>query len=323
MFRPQTFFSVWFLLFVPSAGSVAQSVAKTAPDASSVARSAVKLAERGHCSEALPSLNKGIQTLKDRELRRTTALAGVRCAMTLHQSDAALKFLSVLSREFPTDPDVLYVAVHAYSDLSTLASQELARGAPDSYQAHELLAESFESQGKWDDAEKEYRAILKQNPNLPGIHFRLGRALLSKPNPGSAVANDAKQEFLQELQIDPNNAGAEYVLGELARQSQDWDQAVSHFSRAAKLDPQFGEAFLGLGMSLLAEKRYTDALAPLETVVKLQPGNPDGHYNLAMAYTRAGRKEEGEREFAIHRNLIGNDGGPAEQSPSGPAQRPN
>ena len=236
--------------------------------------------------------------------------------MTLHQNDAALEFLDLLAREFPKDPEALYVAVHAYSDLSTLSSQKLAREAPSSYQAHELLAESFETQGKWDDAEKEYRAMLKQNPNLPGIHFRIGRILLSKRNPDPAAANEAKQEFVQELQIDPRNAGAEYVLGELARQNQEWDDAVNHFSRATKFDSQFGEAFLGLGMSLIAEKRYSEALTPLETAVKLEPKNPDAHYNLAMAYTRAGRKQDGEKEFAIHRSLIGNEGGAAEQPPS-------
>lgn len=315
MFRPQSLLVVMFLLIVAGARSTGQAVSKPAADSSSIARSASALAESGHCAEAMPSLKKSIAQLKDRELRRKIGLDGVRCAMSLHQADAALEFLRVLSREFPQDPDALYVTIHAYSDLSTLASQKLARGAPSSYQAHELLAEAFETQGKWDDAEKEYRAILKLNPNLPGIHFRLGRMLLSKPNPSPGVANDAKQEFLQELQIDPRNAGAEYVLGELARQNQQWDEAVERFSSATKLDAQFGEAFLGLGMSLLAEKRYSDALAPLEMAVKMEPRNPDAHYNLAMAYTRAGRKQEGEKEFAIHQRLIG-DGGPAEQAPS-------
>jgi Tfp pilus assembly protein PilF len=315
MFRPQSLLVAMFLLIVAGARSTGQAVSKPAADSSSIARSASTLAESGRCAEAMPSLKKSIAQLKDRELRRKIGLDGVRCAMSLHQADSALEFLRVLSREFPQDPDALYVTIHAYSDLSTLASQKLAQGAPSSYQAHELLAEAFETQGKWDDAEKEYRAILKLNPNLPGIHFRLGRMLLSKPNPSPSVANDAKQEFLQELQIDPRNAGAEYVLGELARQNQQWDEAVEHFSRATKLDAQFGEAFLGLGMSLLAEKRYSDALAPLEMAVKLEPRNPDAHYNLAMAYTRAGRKQEGEKEFAIHQRLIG-DGGPAEQAPS-------
>jgi Tfp pilus assembly protein PilF len=139
--------------------------------------------------------------------------------------------------------------------------------------------------------------------------------MLSTPNPAPELAEQAKREFEQELQIDPTNAGAEYVLGELARQSQQWDEAVKHFSRASRLDPQFGEAFFGLGASLVSEKQFVDAIAPLETAVKLEPRNPDAHYSLAMAYTRAGRKQDGEREFAIHKQIIGA-GGDAPQAPA-------
>jgi len=266
---------------------------------------ALHLAESGNCTEAMPVLKKALYQISNKDLKRKAGLDGVHCAMTLNQPNAAIDFLQVLTRDFPRDPEVLYVVVHAYSDLSTLASQELARSAPTSPQAHELLAESYEMQGKWDNAEKEYRTILKQDPKFPGIHFRLGRLLLSKPNPGPEIAEEAKKEFEQELQIDPSNAGAEYVLGELARQNQHFDDAVTHFSRAAKLDTHFGEAYLGLGISLMAEKRYPDAVAPLETAVKLEPRNPDAHYNLATAYTRSGRKQDGQKEFAIHQQLIG------------------
>ncbi len=221
--------------------------------------------------------------------------------MTVHQPEEALDFLRTLTREFPRDPEVLYVAVHAYSDLSTKFSQTLARDAPDSYEAHELNAEALEVRGEWDQAAKEYRWILEKNPRAPGIHFRMGRLLLSKPNPGPTMAEDAKKEFKQELEIDPSNAGAEYVLGELARQAQQWDDAIAHFSRAAKLDPGFADASLGLGMSLLSVKKYAEAIPPLQNAAKLQPENPATHYNLAMAYSRAGQKEQAAEEFALHR----------------------
>jgi tetratricopeptide (TPR) repeat protein len=312
MFGPRcSSFSV-FLVFLACSWVLAQSPGKALPDdASATAKKASALAESGHCAEALGLLRKSFGLLSDKDLKRKVGLDGVHCAMTLNRPSSALDFLEVLTREFPQDPEVLYVAVHAYSDLSVLASQQLALSAPSSSQAHELLAESFEAQGKWDEAEKEYRTILKQNPKLPGIHFRLGRLLLSKPNPSPTVAEEAKHEFEQELAIDPYNAGAEYVLGELARQNQQWDQAIHHFSQASKLDPQFGEAFLGLGVSLISEKRYPDAIPPLETAVKLEPKNPDAHYNLATAYTRAGRKPEAEKEFAIHRQLTADSGGQA------------
>jgi tetratricopeptide (TPR) repeat protein len=176
-------------------------------------------------------------------------------------------------------------------------------------------------QGKWDEAAAEYRTILKTHPQLPGIHFRLGRLLLSKPNPESSAAEEAKKEMEQELAIDPGNAGAEYVLGELARQNQQWDDAITHFSKAAKLDANFSDAYLGLGASLIQQKRFSDAISPLETAVKLEPRNPNAHYNLAMAYSRAGRKPESEKEFAIHRQLTqggaqGTSGAESQESPN-------
>jgi Flp pilus assembly protein TadD len=78
---------------------------------------------------------------------------------------------------------------------------------------------------------------------------------------------------------------------------------VDHFTRATKLDTGFAEAYLGLGSSLMSEKRYEDAIQPLQTGVKLQPENPVGHYDLATALSRTGHKEEAEREFAIHRKM--------------------
>jgi tetratricopeptide (TPR) repeat protein len=268
----------------------------------------------------MPQLKKNIRQVSDKELKRRIGLDGVRCAMTLNKIDGALDFLEVLNREFPRDPEVLYVSTHVFSDLSTRSSQQLATTAPSSYEAHELLAESFEMQGKWDEAAAEYRMILKTHPQQPGIHFRLGRLLLSKPDPGPNTAEEAKKEMQQELTIDPSNAGAEYVLGELARQSQQWDDAISHFSRAAKLDANFSDAYLGLGASLIQLKRFSDAIPPLETAVKLEPRNPNAHYNLAMAYSRAGRKPESDKEFAIHRQLTqgGAQGAPGVESQQSP-----
>lgn len=315
MFLPRSLIlTVSSFLLVASSLGTGQTAPKESSDSPAGARKAVALAEGGHCGDALPALRRSIRQISDKDLKRKAGLAGMHCAMTLDRPDAALDFLQVMAHEFPNDPDVLYAEVHAFSDLSTRASQELAMKAPSSAPAQELLAESYEAQGKWKEAEKEYRSILVQNPNAPGIHFRLGRVLLSQPNPSPDVAEEAKHEFQQELQIDPTNAGADYVLGELARQAQQWDEAVNRFSRAAKLDASFAEAFLGLGMSLLAEKKYAEALPALETAVRLEPRNPDAHYNLALAYTRAGRKEDGEKEFAIHKRLIANDGGAVQPS---------
>jgi tetratricopeptide (TPR) repeat protein len=320
MFPSMSLALAWASLLLAGAYGASQTTSKPVPDASSAARRATTLAEEGHCDAALPALVKSIR-VADPELKRKVGLAGVRCSMTLGRTDSALRFLELLGRDFPHDPEVLYAEIHAYSDLSTRASQTLAKSAPASPQAHELLAESYEMHGKWDDAEKEYRGIVAKNPRLPEIHFLLGRLLLSKPNPGPTTAEDAKKEFRAELEIDPANAGAEYVLGELARQDGQWPDAIQHFTRATELDAGFGDAFLGLGTSLLSAKRIAEAIPPLETAVKLEPRNPGAHYGLATALTRAGRKQDAEKEFAIHRQMTQK--GEAGQAPAAEPQDPN
>jgi len=283
-----------------TAAGAAQSATKSAESRSSPADAALQLVSQGRCREALPALRKSAPLTTDKTLKVKVGLATVRCALLLNQADAAVNALLWLNREFPSDPDVLYVTTHAYSDLSTRAALQLANTSPLSIPARELTAESFESQGKWDEAAAEYHRILEQQPSTPGIHYRLGRIILSK-TPNAAMADDARKEFLAELEIDPKNAGAEYILGELARQAEQWDEAIARFSRATKLDANFGDAFLGLGFSLISVGRFAEAVPALETEVRLQPGNPTGHYHLAIAYARTGRKEDGDREMSIFR----------------------
>jgi tetratricopeptide (TPR) repeat protein len=293
--------SAFLFVFVLVFSCVAQKTAPATSGGPSL-QSSLAQAKSGHCKEAFSALKSKPRT-EEQSLRRDVGLAGLRCATLSNQPDLLAEFLRILNQEFPSDPDVLYVSVHGYSDLSDRAAKHLAQVAPRSYQAHELNAEALELQGKWDQAAAEYQAVLKQSPESPGIHFRLGRILLSKPNPPADVGEQARREFQAELKIDPSNAGAEYVLGELARQDQQWDDAVKHFSRASQLDSGFGDAFLGLGASLIAAKKFPEAIGPLEAAVKLEPANPAAHYNLATAYSRTGKKAEADKEFAIHRQM--------------------
>ncbi len=263
-------------------------------------QTAQQLAESGHCKEAVPLLKAALPKAANLEIRKRLGVDGMRCGMTLGDPDMALDFWRDLNKRFPSDPEVLYLSVHIFSDLSVRASQRLMVSAPASYQVHELNAEALETRGKWSEAEAEYREVLKRDPQLPGIHYRIGRLLLSNPDAAARKA-DARQEFEEELKIDPKNAGAEYVLGELARQDGQDDTAIDHFRRSTKLDASFADAFIGLGRTLLAANHAAEAVGPLETAVKLDPNSPMAHFQLANAYTQTGRKEDAAREFELQK----------------------
>jgi len=131
----------------------------------------------------------------------------------------------------------------------------------------------------------------------------LGRLLLSRPDPDGKLTQRAKEAFQKEVEIDPNNAPAHYILGQLAGRANDWDEAIAQFTTTVKLDPNFAEAYVGLGLALISVKHYEEAVAPLKKAEALTPGNPSIHYGLATAYSRLGQKEDADKEFAIHRQL--------------------
>jgi Flp pilus assembly protein TadD len=68
-------------------------------------------------------------------------------------------------------------------------------------------------------------------------------------------------------------------------------------------------------MSLIADKKYEEAVAPLEKAVRLQPDNPAAHYSLATAYARTGRREDAEREFDLQKKAAERAAGPGAQAP--------
>ncbi len=284
-------------LLLAAVVSVSAARAQSAsPDAS--VRQGIELVETGRCSAALPLLERGIPRITDKSLRYQGEMAEVRCAMAVDDRQTAADTLLRLGRESPGDPEVLYIQTHMFSQLAMRAAQELQEKDPASYQARRLQAESLESQGKEEEAAAIYRDILKDHPKVPGIHYRLGQIALAEA--GDAGPTDAAQaEFEKELSVDPTNASAEFILGELARRKGDWNVAIQHFTQATHLDVGFSEAYLALGMSLAAAGRYADAKPPLEHYVQLEPDDPSGHYQLATADARTGDQAGARREMAL------------------------
>jgi tetratricopeptide (TPR) repeat protein len=285
----------------PLAGfGFAQNSRKPPETAASRAQKGINLAADGYCRQALPLLSRALPRLSNKHLKYAAAMARARCGMSLDRMGDTVDALTLLNREFPTDPQVLYLTSHYYSAMATQAARKLVTTQPSSAQAMELMAERYESQKRWADADKEYRAILAKHPDTPGIHYRLGRLLLEKPPTATSKA-EAKKEFEEELKVDPHSAATEFMLGDLSWEAQNWPEAIRHFSRATKFDVGFLEAYLGLGVALNGAGKYAQAVAPLEKYVKAEPNDPAGHYQLAIAYARTGKTKAAKQQMTLQR----------------------
>src|ERR1700747_887239 len=87
-----------FLLLLTSAVAQAQVAKKpaTTADPSLVAERGAKLAETGHCEDAMPLLKKSFPQTSNKDLKLKIGFDAVRCAMTLNQPDLAVDFLRLL-----------------------------------------------------------------------------------------------------------------------------------------------------------------------------------------------------------------------------------
>ncbi len=266
---------------------------------------AMSLSELGQYGEARPALEKAFAQSADPALRRMAGLHLQRTYTGLGRDRDAVEVALRLSALHPDDPEVLYHSGRLFANFAYLQTIRLSKVAPDSVWLHQAAGEANESQGLYDAALLEYRRILELAPRRPGIHFRIGRTLLaqSKDERSSAGAAEARKAFEEELRIDPTNANAAYELAELHRKAGEFERAREYFERALAHYPEFEDALVGLGRTLVALNRPADALPRLLEATKRHPQNQVAFYQLAQAYRALGRMEEQRQALAAFTRL--------------------
>lgn len=270
---------------------------------------AMSLSELGRYEEALPGLKNGFRQARDPALKRLLGLHLERAYTGLRRDREAVDVALELTRLYPNDPEVLYQTGRLCGNFAYLAMQKLADVAPDSVWRHQAAGELFETQGHYELAEREYRAILAIDPRRAGVYYRLGRALLlrSQGTNSSAEAEkgqrDALKEFEQELTLDPTNANAAYEAGEIHRKSGQLAEARELFETALKYYPDFDQAQVGLGRVLIALGKPELALTHLQKAIALNPDEAVAFYLLSQAYRLLGDSAEQQKALAEFQRL--------------------
>lgn len=88
------------------------------------------------------------------------------------------------------------------------------------------------------------------------------------------------------------SAEVSYVLGVYSSQSNDLDQAESHWTHALELDPKHLSALLSLSELLLREKKRAEAIPLLQRALEIDPSSWLAHGLLAEALLLQGSRDE-------------------------------
>ncbi len=260
--------------------------------------------ELGRSREAVKYLAPAFAQDSDDPAMRLVGLGLLRAYSDLGDDAKGAEVSSRLLQRFPKDPEILFQTSRFYADRSYRLMKDLMALPADSPWAHYASAEVYASTGQHDAAIAQYRTVLKMAPNLPGLHFQIGKVLLERSRDTASLA-EAENEFQQELALAPQNSEAEYELGEICRHRGELDKAVEHFSRALRYHPEFEEAEVGLARSLLSLKKAQEAVPHLLQAARLRPNDDVPHYLLASAYRELSKSEKSAEELARFRELRG------------------
>ena len=143
---------------------------------------------------------------------------------------------------------------------------------------------SLHRQGRFQEAERLYRAQLKASPSHFDTlhHLALLRAQLGE-------LEDAKKLIRKALNQNPRSAEAYNTLGYIMQAQRRYDDACAHYRKALAIKPDYAEALNNLGNALMGLEAHEAARDSYQRALALRPDLADTHKNLAGALLALGQ----------------------------------
>ena len=157
-------------------------------------------------------------------------------------------------------------------------------------------------QGDLRGAEAAFRKVTEIEPGYVDGWVNSARAAIAE---GDLVK---AQSYLDEaLKRAPDLARAHFFQGQVLKTRGRYDEALSHFRRAHDQYPRDRVVLDEIGRVLFLQEKHAEAVEALGQVLRIDPEDLQAHYNLMLAYTALGRKEEAERERALYLRFKANE----------------
>jgi len=199
------------------------------------------------------------------------------------------------------------------------------------------LGEAFERRGRVPDAIEQYDAVLRIEPDAPGVRQRLGALLVASGRNDEAAAQlttalrqqpehpellvllglaeqgrNASGQAIAALEAartaGSKDARARCVLGTLLVQAERWADAATAFREAIGLDDELALAHQDLGLVLIQQGQYADAAPPLQRALELDPEAAFAHFALGVLHKDyLGDRAAAARHLGRYRELGGTD----------------
>jgi tetratricopeptide (TPR) repeat protein len=147
------------------------------------------------------------------------------------------------------------------------------RVRPEECQAHLLLAQAFQAQKRFRDADRELDAAMRSRPDLPLVHRRRGEMLLERREPDAALPHFEKAILLESVGSKSPLLASDYVeCGGIRHTQGRFAEAVAAYDAALLLAPKHALAHHLRGEALLKLDRPRDAEQAFGQSLRYKPG---------------------------------------------------
>src|ERR1700676_1523607 len=220
--------------------------------------------------------------------------------------DAVTEAQEILKRhpdDVPTRRLLARIYLRSLGDLSAGVGQsEVAGKAIEQYKEIYRLDPSDTESALWltrlyllrnehDKAEADLRGILKDDPeNEPAVE-QLTQLLLDEGKCAEAG------RLLQGMNNRAPSAALLVLLGDAYTQTKDLPKAEQAYRKAVELDPSELSHQRGLGQTLMAEEKYSDALAVYQKLADLMPDDADIYLRIAQIYREMHQLDHAEESL--------------------------
>jgi tetratricopeptide (TPR) repeat protein len=166
------------------------------------------------------------------------------------------------------------------------AFQKAATAKPDNLQTYRILGEIYQDENRFTDAINILKQGLKAFPSNGYLYTDLARYYSFADRPEEAI-----QAARSGIQLLPREYAAYTNLCRAYNDTKAYDLAVKECNTALQLKPGDGETYfylgnasVGLGKTVEANRLYTRAVAGLEELTQRSPGSSENWYLLGNAY---------------------------------------
>jgi tetratricopeptide (TPR) repeat protein len=249
----------------------------------------------GDINAARGDLEKAFPKVPEEKIRIETGTELIEIYSGTGDLDKAAAIVSVLRGLEPTDEALIYTAYRIYSDLAAESLLSLSVVAPNSAHMHQAMAHELAKHGNTAEAIENYRAALKIDPRLPGLHFEIAEMLNSQATAESQ--QEAENEYKAALEINPLDEQSECRLGDIAARRNDLKEAYELYARAVQLQPDDPEASIGLAKVLMSMDQPEKAEPLLKHTLHLDPTSAVAHFRLSTVYRQMGRTADAKHEL--------------------------